>query len=189
MDPKPNRRRTYLLDPEFQYGLIRRMSIVAVLIILMSLAFLVAVNHFYGNVQIKVAQPDPFGLTGSVVSLPARVSLIKLLWPVMAICVAATLAVTFFCGIIISHRMAGPIYRIRVRLNQMVEGDLRDEIHLRRKDEFKPLAEAVNILMKSWRLQIVELKGLCGRLEIGDQDDQKRQLERINHILASFKTE
>ncbi|MBL7181359.1 MAG: methyl-accepting chemotaxis protein [Pseudomonadota bacterium] len=188
MTKGPHQRQTYIVDPEFQYGLIRKLAMIAVMIIVMSLAFLVVAHHLYGDVQIEVSQPDPFAVSESLTTLPVQISLFKLLWPVLAICVLVTLVVIFFFGVIISHRMAGPIYRIRHTLDQMVQGELGGEIRLRSKDDFKSLAENVNTLKKSWQIQIKELKELCQKLETGDEDMQKKHLKRLNEILATFKT-
>ena len=181
------KRRLYLVDPEFQYGLIRKISIIAVLIIVMSLFFLAIVHQLYGDVQIEVVQPDPFAVSGSVTTLPAQATLLKLIWPVLLICVVVALVFTFFYGVVISHRMAGPIYRIRKVLDQMAQGDLSAQIQLRRKDDFNALAASINSLIKSWRLQIEELKKLGRDMETADGQIQIENLNRFNEILATFK--
>lgn len=189
MTPETQKRRIYLVDPEFQYGLIRKISIIAVLIIVMSLSFLALVHQLYGDVQIEVVQPDPFALSGSVTTLPAQATLLKLIWPVLLVCVAAALVFTFFYGVVISHRMAGPIYRIRKVLDEMAQGDLSAQVHLRRKDDFNALAASINSLIKSWRQQIEELKRLGRDLETAEGQQQIESLNQFNKILATFKIE
>ncbi len=44
----------------------------------------------------------------------------------------------------ISHRIAGPIFRIRRTLEELGEGNVPRKITLRQRDEFKELSEAVN---------------------------------------------
>jgi len=153
----------------------------------MSLSFLVVVHQLYGDIQIEVMQPDPFAVSESITTLPAQASLLRLIWPVLLICVVVALVVTFFYGVVISHRMAGPIFRIRSVLDNMAQGDLSQHIRLRRKDDFKGLAESTNGLIKSWRLQIKELKGLCHDLETGNGEIQREHLNRFNEILATFR--
>jgi len=187
MTQETHNRRIYLVDPEFQYGLIRKISIIAVLIVVMSLSFLALVHQLYGDVQIEVVQPDPFAISGSVATFSAQVTLLKLIWPVLLICVVIALVFTFFYGVVISHRMAGPIYRIRQVLDKMAQGDLTAQVHLRRKDDFNALAASINSLIKNWRLQIEELKGLCRDLETVEGQIQRESLNRFNEILATFK--
>jgi HAMP domain-containing protein len=187
MTQDTHNRRIYLVDPDFQYGLIRKFSIIAVLIIIMALSFLAIVHQLYGNVQIEVVQPDPFAVSGSITTVPAQATLLKLIWPVLLICVAVALVFTFFYGVVISHRMAGPIYRIRKVLDKMAQGDLSTQVHLRKKDDFNALAEGINNLIKSWRRQIEELTRLCRDLETVKGQQQIESLNRFNEILATFK--
>jgi hypothetical protein len=52
-------------------------------------------------------------------------------------------------GIVISHRMAGPLFRIGRTIHEVVRGEDVEWIRLRKKDEkeFKDLAEDVNKLI------------------------------------------
>ncbi len=53
-------------------------------------------------------------------------------------------------SIFFSHRIAGPIYKIRRILDQSVEkGEKPDEIRLRRGDAFKDFAESLNRFVRS----------------------------------------
>lgn len=189
MTPKVHKRRLYLIDPAFQYGLIRKISMIAVLIIVMSFSFLAIIHQFYGDVQVEVVQPDPFSRSNSVVAPPVQTPLLTLIWPVLLICVVAALVITFLYGVVISHRMAGPIFRIRNVLTQMAQGDLSQQVRLRRKDDFKALAESVNGLIINWRLQLIELKRLCQDLESEATTKQIEHLSRCHEILSTFKVE
>lgn len=52
-------------------------------------------------------------------------------------------------GIILSHRFAGPIERLEKELKKMGEdGDHSRRIRLRKHDDIRPLAEAINKLME-----------------------------------------
>ncbi len=189
MNQRRYKRKIYVVDPEFQYGLIRKIAAIAVLMIIMSLSFMVSVYYLYGDVQIEVAQPDPFALAETISTMPQQVSLIKLLWPVLFICLLVTLAITFLFGVIISHRMAGPIYRAKLTLEEMSLGDLRGEIRFRKKDDFKSLAESINRLRLSWRIRIEDLKRLFHKLDTEDRTTQKETRDRINGILSGFKSD
>ena len=50
--------------------------------------------------------------------------------------------------IIHSHHVAGPIYHLHKHLEGMATGNLRSELHFRRRDEFQYLADTVNRLQK-----------------------------------------
>jgi len=107
---------------------------------------------------------------------------------VVIICVVVTLAVTLVFGIVISHRMAGPLFRISRELKQMEQGDLSGEIRLRKKDDFKTLATTVNDLKANWRHRLQELSGIVYALDLNDNAEQASALNRLKEIMSSFKT-
>ncbi|MBN1353106.1 MAG: hypothetical protein JW994_00355 [Candidatus Omnitrophica bacterium] len=49
-------------------------------------------------------------------------------------------------GILTSHKIAGPIYRMIKFLDGMVAGDYSQRIHLRKGDELQDVADAINRL-------------------------------------------
>ena len=182
------KRRIYIIDPEFQYGLIRKISFLAVLMIIMSLSFLLIVYHLYGDIRIELVQPDPFAALKGIKTIEEPRTLLRLLWPVLGICVIVTLAVTFIYGLLISHRMAGPIFRIKKVLSDMSGGALRGEVNLRRGDDFKSLAEEINQLKKSWRDNIQEMETICGKIRSDDETKREDALEALMTRLSTFKT-
>ena len=51
-------------------------------------------------------------------------------------------------GIILSHRFAGPMERLEKELKKITEhGDYKHRIRLRKHDDMKPIAEAINKLL------------------------------------------
>lgn len=184
------KRRQYIVDSRFQYSLMSKFAIVTAFVVIGSLSFLVLVYYKYGDVQVSIVQPIPFGQADSLVDneVVDTYTLVDLLWPVLSICLAGTIIFTFFFGVIVSHRMAGPVYRMRQLLEEMAQGDLRRSVtHLRKNDEFKHLFADINNVKECWRLQIQELQSACREL---DEDRfQELPLNRIKEIASSFKTE
>jgi len=53
-------------------------------------------------------------------------------------------------GILLSHRFAGPIERLQKELKRMAaHKDYKLRIHVRKADDIKPIAEAINELLDS----------------------------------------
>ena len=187
MAKKKFKRSQYIVDPEFQYSLIRKIAILAVLMIVMSLSVLVIFYYMYGDVQLELIQPSPFDMTEDVNIIAEEKTLLDLLWPVMAACLVVTLGITFFFGMFISHRMAGPVFRMQRTLKEISEGDLRGNIRLRDKDDFKELSEQINNVKTSYSVKFRELKNLFKDLESGDSILKKEQISTLNRILSSVK--
>ena len=182
------KRRQYIVDTRFQYSLMSKFAILTAFVVIGSLSFLVLVYHKYGDIQVSVVQPIPFGLADSFVDNEGvgTYTLLDLLWPVLSICLVGTIIFTFFFSLIVSHRMAGPVYRMRNLLNEMAKGDLsRPVSRLRKKDEFKHLFADINNVKEHWRLQIQELQLACQ--ELGEDRYQEPHLKHIKKIVSSFK--
>ena len=54
----------------------------------------------------------------------------------------------WFAALELSHRIAGPIYRLEKELTDRLEGKKTGPIQLREKDELKQLADKINSLME-----------------------------------------
>ena len=65
------------------------------------------------------------------------------------------LALTFVAmavhGVFITHRVAGPVYRLKKTLRELAQRQVADTVHLRKKDYFKDLAVELNTALDSVR--------------------------------------
>ncbi len=66
---------------------------------------------------------------------------------ILAIAIPAVFIVIFMVSLELSNRMAGPLYRIEKELDERIQGAKKGPIRLRKKDEFKTLAEKINRLI------------------------------------------
>lgn len=82
---------------------------------------------------------------GSVEYYTTKFDIIK--WPLLISNLFLILVIVFY-SLFFSHRMAGPIYRLRVSLERMLSGDLNFQIRVRKTDFF------VNVVKKLEKLRI-----------------------------------
>ena len=61
-------------------------------------------------------------------------------------------------SIFISHKVAGPLYRLKKSLSQVAQGDLNVVVKLRKWDDLKDLAEHVNVLIEELRTFVTATK-------------------------------
>jgi methyl-accepting chemotaxis protein len=88
-------------------------------------------------------------------------------------------------GTILSHRIAGPIYRIGKYVDSLMSGDLTRNLSLRKKDELKPIAAKLSELCrqmkddraKRQRIAAAVVDKLSGRqIDASVIDDIKKDL-------------
>jgi HAMP domain-containing protein len=77
-----------------------------------------------------------------------------------------------FIGIVYSHRVAGPLYRLRRIAEEVSGGNLAIEVRLRKNDIVKPLADSVNDMLESYRQRRIKILVSVERMQA-----EVRQLE------------
>jgi len=105
----------------------------------------------------------------------------------LASIVAAGLA-TVIITLFISHRIAGPIYRLEKDIAEINNGNLKVQIQLRQKDELQELAKSLNQMVKTIQITFGELKKELTGISTGvlSEADQ-RKLENAKNQLNKFK--
>lgn len=91
--------------------------------------------------------------------------------------------------VILSHRIAGPVYRLQKSLEDIRRGNLVHHIRLRRKDELGDLAADVNRLSEFLDGKIGEMKREARKAsEAKTPAEAAEALKRLEEIAGSFKT-
>jgi methyl-accepting chemotaxis protein len=67
------------------------------------------------------------------------------------------LIITFMISIFVSHRIAGPLYKLKTFFRQNGDGKLSGELHFRQNDHFKDIAQEYNLMISKLR---AELRGV-----------------------------
>jgi methyl-accepting chemotaxis protein len=109
-------------------------------------------------IQLRIAESD-----FSVVSAAATqlLYLHSRLWPAMAV----VLLLFVVHAVIFSHRIAGPLHRIRRLLREVGNGDLGMEVRIRRKDLLHLEVEAINEMLRDLEGRVRRLDEASGRAE------------------------
>lgn len=141
------KRRQYIVAPGFQ------LRYVGLILMLVFLTALVCCYFVYYTIMLvlgdKLANVYPQGRLVSIVNM---VNLRILLSMVVLV------PIVFILGILASHKIAGPIYRIEKFLGAMSTGMLAEKLTLRKKDELVSLADGINRVSESVKASIREEK-------------------------------
>jgi methyl-accepting chemotaxis protein len=97
----------------------------------------------------------------------------------------------FLMSVMMTHRVAGPAYRIEKSLEKMLEGNFGFKIILRKNDEMKPLAkklEALSFKIRWEKDDIMrhkkEFDEIIASLNLKDEDES--ELKKKNNELERF---
>jgi len=140
-------RKQYIVSKQFQFRYIG-----VILALMFATAALCSYIVYYNSLVLlgeKLANVYPQGRLVAIlrtVNLRVLVSVI-LISPFVA-----------FLGVILSHRIAGPISRMERFLSDAASGDLSKQLILRPKDELIPLANGINNLVETIKNNVLEKK-------------------------------
>lgn len=95
-------------------------------------------------------------------------------------------------GIFYSHRIAGPLYRVKKICDELAKGNLNQNVKFRKNDEFHDVAEALNkvinglkMLIKEDREIIDKILQLTHKLK-NDLDSQKDLKKDVKQAIAEL---
>ncbi len=119
-----DRRRSYLIDPKFQNRF--RAAMLAFAVVILLLAQLTSLGVAYAAThQVEYLRTLWLPVGWALLSIPATISI-------------------FYLSDRLSHRLCGPVFIMRRTLEAVRRGERPEPIQLRRKDEFRELADALN---------------------------------------------
>ncbi|MEK6695780.1 MAG: hypothetical protein AABY98_01320 [Candidatus Deferrimicrobiota bacterium] len=134
-----DRRRTRIVDRQFQLGLAVRLLLVLTTLFAagIALAFLPSIYVLATTNDLKSLEP----------AAAEFLVLHKRLWPAALL----SLAGIFFYVIFFSHRLAGPVYRINAILRALIEDRDPPIVKFRDDDYFQPTAALLKELSEKMR--------------------------------------
>lgn len=169
--PPKRKLRNFLLDPRFQ--LKYTMMVVVVTAIVASIGGVLVYRYSVGQTEAMMVQllADP-GLDPSMVeSLEQdalahdRMLLVGIVCAIVLMIVALGLT-----GIVITHKMAGPVFKLKRLLREVASGDLSPKPGLRKGDELQDLFAAFSEMLQSAREREREALEVLSALHDGKAD-------------------
>jgi methyl-accepting chemotaxis protein len=183
-----NKRKKYLVDKSFQLRFIYKFCGI---VVISSVAIGVLIFYFCGNsTTVAIENTKVFVKPTSDFILPVVVL-------TLLIVSFFSSAVIFFTALIATHRISGPLYRLRKDIDLLKSGNLKANFLVREKDELKDVARSLCGLNTAWRQTIEELKNKAGALNslvkarghgaVEDKEHIAALVKEINEILDYFK--
>lgn len=118
-------------------------------------------------------------------------------WPRLMVLVFVNVIIVFIVSVMYSHQTAGPAYKLEKSIKRITDGDLTFEVSLRRNDNLKELATALNDLLKKFRVTLAKAKTLTDDISIRlgglEHEEKFRQLAansaELRELIQQFKIE
>jgi methyl-accepting chemotaxis protein len=189
MSARTYHRKNYLIDKKFQLTFIMKFCAVVILssIVIGSLIFYLSRN----STTVAIENTRVFAKPTSDFILPQLVIIVIVVASVFS-------SLLFVMTLFATHRIAGPMYRLRKDIDSLRGGDLTGSFIIRDKDQLKGLAKSLSdmglvLRQKHSQLKVrtdslrgfLKEKNYCVSLE--DKERFSDLLKDIDDILAYFK--
>lgn len=135
------KRKQYLINKSFQLRLLFYLGSIS----LASIATIAALVIMHIKKVEHILMSGNFPPTAPTINI--HLINTAFLWEIVAV-VVATLTIYFVIGVRITHRIAGPIYKLKRELNKYIDGTPIDPITFRKDDEFKDVALLINQVLE-----------------------------------------
>jgi len=117
------------------------------------------------------------------------------LWPRLLLLVLVNVIIVFIVSIMYSHQIAGPAYKLEKSIQRIARGDLTFEIHLRKNDNFKEVAAAINQMLSRFRETLASARTLSDDISVKlaslGQDEKFAKLAQsakdLKEMIEQFK--
>ena len=188
------RRRTYFIEKKFQTNFIIKFCS----LIIVGGLLTIGIIYFLAKQSTSVSIVNSRVIVRSTADFLLPV-LLQTVAVVVVLIGLATVGVT----LLVSHKIAGPLYRFQQVMKTLTEGDFSKDFRIRRLDQLQNLADEFNNMIRKTRGQLsllknnfVNLKSKLDDLPESDVSSQKRTSlkelksisEELNKIIKYFKS-
>jgi methyl-accepting chemotaxis protein len=183
------RRGHYLIDKNFQINFIFKFCATVIIA-----SFIIGALVFY-----LTQNSTTVAIENTKVTVKSTAAFI------LPVLILTVVVVSFFSSLvlsgmalIISHRIVGPLYRLRKEIEMLKEGDFTKQFQVRNKDNLKDLAKSLADMSGTLRKRHAELKRRSDQLQLflkernynvpfEDKERFSLMLEGIDQVLNFFK--
>lgn len=175
MAEKPRyRRRSFVSKPNFQL----KLTIVFMLVVTIVANLVGGICYLFLSDKIaQLMSSNPEIFSGVEMSDVAR-----FLVPRILLAEAISLCIVFVLSILITHTIAGPVYRLEQTAKEIAQGNLGIVTRLRPRDEFKELADAFNDMCSGLAVRLLAIRRAVEDCEAAGGDDFGPVHEALNRI-------
>ncbi len=178
------RRRILFIDKDFQAKFIAKFCMIVVISSVLVVALLLFLSKNFTTVAIENTQ---------VVVKNTSDFILPIIIETVSIVTVFTALAVIILTLLVSHKIAGPLYRLKKEIDVFKAGYLAANFKTRKSDQLKELAASLCEMGNSLASKHIELKNKLAGLKASLQnpDDDKgailRKLNELEQVLSYFK--
>lgn len=183
--PMVNQRRNYFIDKSFQAKFILKFCLIVILASIVIAIALLSLSSKSTTVAIENTKVVVKGTADFIFPIALQTTLIVTIFSA-----AATSILTMF----VSHKIAGPLHRMRREIEKLGEGNLNVNFSIREGDQLKNLATSLAAMSYALRGKIealrrgfLELKEITQKLPEYERNQLQDKLKDMEAKFNNFK--
>ncbi len=178
-------RKQFIVDKKIQARLA-----IELLVILVAVPFLAWLDIFLLGSYIFSEQIAWHDVDKSVLGITTLI--LGKQWFFVVLLYAINIVIISFILLYYSHRFAGPVIKVNQCLRQLAEGNLDQNIRLRKRDFFRELEDGVNTVANTFSDSIHELRRISDTMRSKamhiSESELNDQLNAIDVVLNQYQT-
>ncbi len=184
-----SQRKNYFIAKDMQSKFAGTILLLALLVAVITACNIYVLGSFFVEKNATLAQQnDASALIHDFIST---------YWQRLVVLVLVNVIIVFMVSVIYSHQTAGPAYKLEKSIKRITDGDLTFQVSLRRNDNLKELAAALNELLDKFRTTLSKAKSLTDdindKLGIAKDNDKYAQIVadscELRKLIDQFKLE
>lgn len=175
-------RRNYFIKKKFQVKFISTFVILLIIEALLTAGLILYISNNtitagYRNSALRVEST-------------ARFFFVPLIFIILIVGIAIGLA-AMIVFILLSHRLAGPLYRFEQDLSEVALGDLTKKICIRKTDELNKLKETLNTIIGMFEVKMSRMQNNISEAEylLSHKNLEEADIEKIRKVIKILKNE
>ncbi len=179
------RRRQYFIDRKFQANFIIKFCVIVILASIVFGMLTLYLSRNYTTVAIENTRVNV--KSASDFMFPIMVQTLLIVNLVSAVCVV-------FLTLLVSHKISGPLYRIKKELELLKTGDLAANFRIRTNDQLQELSQDLvetTDFLRDKQKKLLEktnkIKEIIAKSPASADDEVKKVLNEIDNIISHFK--
>ena len=174
-EPTTNRRKNYFIKKDFQLGFILKFCTILLAGIIISTVLLILLSRgtltsSFENSQLTIKNTATAILPSILLCNLLTLGLITI--------------VTIVLTLLVSHKLAGPMFRFQKEIEKMAAGNLTQKIQLRDKDQIESLAISLDSMRGALREKIQTIQGGIEKVltTASNHDAPQDLVEQLQHL-------
>lgn len=182
-----SQRKNYFIAKDMQSKFAGTILLLALLVAVITACNIYVLGSFFVEKHATLAQQS---------DVSALISdFINSYWPRLIVLVCVNVIIVFMVSVIYSHQTAGPAYKLEKSLKRITDGDLTFHVSLRKNDNLKEVASALNGLLDKFRNTLTQAKNLVEGIDkdLGDLKNDKKYFkivedsEKLKSLIEEYK--